>query len=294
MFRVLLYYKYVKITNPDDYVVKHLDFCRSLGVSGRVIIAEEGINGTISGTVEQNNKYIEFMHSDPRFADMEFKIDVVEHHAFKRLSVRLKKELVSFRYTESIDPSVCSGIHLNPNEFYEALQDEDIIILDGRTDYEYDLGHFRNAVRPGVRSFRDFPEWIKANFSKYKEKKILTYCTGGVRCEKLTGFMLKEGFKNVFQLEGGIINYSHNLETRGKLFEGKCYVFDERISIPINYAEEYKIVSCCHHCSKPTDRYVNCANIDCHKQHFECEECEKKYHRSCSIECMDAPRHEFT
>ena len=173
------------------------------------------------------------------------------------------------------------------------MKEEDVIILDGRTDYEFDLGHFRNAVRPPVKSFREFPGWIKNNFKEKKDKKVLTYCTGGVRCEKLSGLLLREGFKEVYQLQGGIVNYSNDPDVKGKLFDGKCYVFDQRISISVNFAEEYKLTGKCHHCWKPTDRYVNCANLDCHKQHFECESCEEKWARSCSKECMQAPRHEL-
>jgi UPF0176 protein len=173
------------------------------------------------------------------------------------------------------------------------MNEDNVVILDGRTDYEYDLGHFKNAVRPPVKSFREFPGWIKNEFGKHKNKKVLTYCTGGVRCEKLSGLLLKKGFNEVYQLEGGIVNYSQDPQIKGKMFEGKCYVFDERISIPVNFTDEYKMTGKCHHCGTATDRYVNCANLDCHRQHFECKECEEKWARSCSEECMNAPRHEI-
>ena len=293
MYRVLLYYKYTKIEIPEIYALEHLDYCRNLGVLGRILIAGEGINGTISGTYEQTDEYIKHMQSDPRFTDMEFKIDEVNGHVFKKLFVRCKNEIVTFRLDKEIDPNKISGKHMKPKEYYEAMNQGDTIILDVRTDYEFDLGHFYNAIRPPVKSFREFPEWVKNDFSKFKDSKVLTYCTGGVRCEKFTGFLISEGFKDVNQLHGGIINYSKDPETRGKAFEGKCYVFDERISVPVNFADEYNIVSKCLHCGKPTDRYVNCANLDCHKQHFECEECEKKWKRSCSVECMNAKRHEI-
>jgi UPF0176 protein len=209
------------------------------------------------------------------------------------MHVRYKKELVTFRHSEEINPNVLSGRHLSPKEFYEKMNENNVVILDGRTDYEYDLGHFKNAVRPPLKSFREFPDWIKSEFGKYKDKKVLTYCTGGVRCEKLTGLLMNEGFKNVYQLQGGIINYSQDAELKGKMFEGKCYVFDERISVPVNFADEYTLTGKCYHCGKAADRYVNCANLDCHMQHFECEECEEKWARSCSEECMNAPRHEI-
>jgi UPF0176 protein len=293
MYQVLLYYKYVKIENPEEFTAFHLEYCKSLGLKGRIIIAAEGINGTCSGTYEMTGRYMKDMHMDKRFAEMDFKIDDVAKHVFRKMHVRFKKELVTFRMEEDFDPNEISGKHLKPKEFYEKMLEEDVIVLDGRTDYEYDLGHFRNAIRPPVKSFRDFPDWVKSEFIKNKDKKILTYCTGGVRCEKLSGYLMKEGFKEVYQLEGGIINYSHDSEVKGKMFDGKCYVFDERISVAVNFAEEYKVTGKCLHCGKPTDRYVNCANLDCHKQHFECEECEKIWSRSCSEKCMKAKRHEI-
>jgi UPF0176 protein len=292
-YRVLLYYKFVKIEDPERFAQNHLEFCKNLGVLGRIIIASEGLNGTISGTYEQTEAYMNEMHKDPRFTDLEFKIDEFSGHVFKKLHVRHKKEIVTFRSEYDINPNQFTGKYLEPADFENALQEDGVVILDGRTDFEYDLGHFKNAVRPEVKSFREFPQWIKKNFSQYKGKKVLTYCTGGIRCEKLSVFMIKEGFKNVCQLHGGIIKYSKDPKVKGKLFEGKCYVFDERISIPVNYTEEYTVTGKCHHCGKPTDRYVNCANIDCHKQHFECEECEVKWKRSCSKECLEAKRHEL-
>lgn len=292
-YRVLLYYKFVKIPEPEVFTQNHLQFCKNLGVLGRIIIADEGINGTISGSYEQTEKYMNELHKDPKFTDLEFKIDEINGHVFKKLRVGHKKEIVTFRSEHYINPNELTGKYLEPVEFNDALNENDVVILDGRTDYEYDLGHFKNAIRPEVKSFREFPEWIKKNFSQYKDKKVLTYCTGGIRCEKLSAFMLKEGFKDVFQLHGGIVKYSKDPEAKGEFFEGKCYVFDERISVPVNFAEEYVITGKCLHCGKPTDRYVNCANLDCHKQHFECKECELKWKRSCSKECMEAKRHEI-
>lgn len=292
-YRVLLYYKFVRIYESESFAQNHLEFCKNLGILGRIIIASEGINGSISGTYNQTETYMNELHKDARFRDLEFKTDEVNSHVFKKLHVKHKKEIVTFRSENDINPNELTGKYLKPVEFSNALQEDDVIILDGRTDYEYDLGHFKNAIRPGVKSFREFPGWLKENFSQYKDKKVLTYCTGGIRCEKLSAFMLKEGFKDVYQLHGGIIKYSKDPEVRGKMFEGKCYVFDERISILVNYAEEYIVTGKCLHCGKPTDRYVNCANLDCHKQHFECEECDAKWKRSCSENCMNAARHEL-
>ncbi|MEP7145413.1 MAG: rhodanese-related sulfurtransferase [bacterium] len=292
-YRILLYYKYVHIKNYENYSRLHLKFCKALGVKGRILIAEEGINGTLSGTLLQTDAYICSMHMDPRFRDMEFKIDKISGHAFKKLYVRPKKEIVTMNLEQDVDPNIITGKHLSPQEFYTAMNNEDVVILDARNDCEYDLGHFKNAIRPDVRTFKEFPAWIKKNSDSLKGKKILTYCTGGVRCEKFTGLLMREGFENVNQLEGGIINYSHDHSTRGSMFEGKCYVFDERISVEVNFAEGYTLIGKCNLCGKPHDRYVNCAHFSCHFQFICCEDCEIKYKRSCSKQCREAEDHEW-
>lgn len=286
-YRILLFYKYVQIEDNEAFAAEHLAFCRSIGVKGRILIAKEGINGTVSGTFAQIEIYMDSLHRNPLFQDIVFKIDEADTPPFQKIFVRHKKELVTFRLEEDVDPNVLSGKHLSPREFHEYLQKEDVLVLDGRNDYEYDIGHFRNAIRPGVDSFRDFPDWIRANLSEYKEKTILTYCTGGVRCEKLSGFLLKEGFKDVYQLDGGIVTYGKDPEVKGDLYLGKCYVFDERISIPINQTAGDVIVGRCYHCGKPEDRYVNCAYDFCHRQHVICVKCEEKHSRFCSEECEE-------
>lgn len=287
-YRILLYYKFVPIEDPELFTAEHLQYCKDLGIKGRILIAAEGINGTLSGTIEQTERYMQDMHANPLFADMVFKIDEADGHAFKKMFVRHKKELVTFRYEQPLDPNVLSGKRLSPVEFHEQLQNEDVIVIDGRNHYEYDIGHFRNAIRPEVESFREFPEWIRENLSQYKDKKVLTYCTGGIRCEKLTGFLLNEGFHDVAQLEGGIVTYSKDEEVKGRLFDGKCYVFDERISVPINRTDEDIVVGKCYHCGKAEDRYINCANTRCHLKHICCEECEAKHRSYCSDACEEA------
>lgn len=291
--RVLLYYKYVPIDDPESFKDEHLKFCKDLGLLGRIIVAPEGINGTVSGTYEQTQIYMDHLKADPRFEDIVFKIDDVEEHTFKKMFVRHKKELVTWRFEEDVDPNQLSGKRLSPKEFYEALQDEDVIVIDGRNDYEYEIGHFRGAIRPDVKASRDFPKWVRENISQFKDKKVLTYCTGGIRCEKFSGFLLKEGFKDVSQLEGGIVTYGKDEEVQGKLWDGKLYVFDERISVPVNRTEEDVIIAKCYYCGKTEDRYVNCANPECNKQHVCCTDCEVKHKRSCSKECLDHPRNRY-
>jgi len=291
-YRVLLYYNYVQIEDPEGYAADHLQFCKDLGLKGRILVAREGINGTVSGTAEQTNAYMEAMHDDPRFKDMVFKIDEHDSHAFKKMHVRPRKELVTLRLEDDVNPLETTGNHLSPKEFFKAMQEEDTVVIDARNDYEYDLGHFRGAVRPDIETFRELPDWIRENKEQFEGKKILTYCTGGIRCEKFSGWMLEEGFENVSQLHGGIVNYGKDPEVQGESWDGRCYVFDERISVPIN-RKEHVIVGVDYFAGEPCERYVNCANPECNKQILCSEENEHKYMRGCTHECRVSPRNMY-
>ncbi|MEM6821467.1 MAG: rhodanese-related sulfurtransferase [Verrucomicrobiota bacterium] len=287
-YQILLYYKYTRIVDPEAFARKHLDACRALGLRGRILVASEGLNGTVSGTVEATNAYIDLVRVSPSFHDMQFKIDVAEDHAFQKMFVRPRTEIVTLGLNEQdVDPNECTGKRLSPVEFLEAMENEDVVILDGRNDYESDLGYFEGAIAPRVRNFRDFPEWIRENLSDVKDKKVLTYCTGGIRCEKLSGFLIREGFQDVSQLEGGIVTYGKDPEVRGKKFKGKCYVFDERIGVDVNSSSDACLVSHCQVTGKPTDRYVNCAYPPCNRQFFISEEGEAKEGRYCSDTCKE-------
>jgi UPF0176 protein len=291
-YRVLLYYKYVTIENPEEVSKDHLDFCNEIGLKGRIIIAAEGINGTVSGTVEQTEAYMRYMDEHPLFSGITFKIDEASEHAFKKMRVRFRPELVTLRLEDDVDPHVQTGKHLKPKEFFEAMQEEDTVVIDARNDYEYDLGHFRGAVRPDILNFRDLPQWIRENKQDFEGKKILTYCTGGIRCEKFSGWLLKEGFEDVSQLEGGIVTYGKDPEVQGELWDGQLYVFDERISVPVNRKESV-VVGKDYFSGEPCERYVNCANPECNKKILCSEENEHKHLRSCSNECRVHPRNRY-
>nr|WP_263326653.1 rhodanese-related sulfurtransferase [Neobacillus sp. Marseille-Q6967] len=291
-YRVLLYYKYVNIENPEEVADEHRQFCNDLGLKGRIIIAAEGINGTVSGTVEQTDAYIKYMDEHPLFSDTVFKIDEASEHAFNKMKVRYRPELVTLRLEDDVDPKVTTGKHLKPKEFFEAMQREDTVVIDARNDYEYDLGHFRGAVRPDILNFRDLPDWIRENKEQFEGKKILTYCTGGIRCEKFSGWLLNEGFEDVSQLEGGIVTYGKDPEVQGELWDGKLYVFDERISVPVN-RKEHVVVGKDYFTGEPCERYVNCANPECNRKILCSEESEHKHLRSCSHECRTHPRNRY-
>jgi UPF0176 protein len=291
-YRVLLYYQYVTIENPEEFVKEHKAFCDELGLKGRILVANEGINGTVSGTVEATNQYMEKMKQDLRFASMIYKIDEADEHAFPKMKVRFRQELVTLRLEDDVNPLELTGTYLSPKEFYERLHDPDTIVLDARNDYEYDLGHFRGAVRPDILNFRDLPDWVRENKEMFADKKIITYCTGGVRCEKFSGWLLKEGFKDVAQLHGGIVTYGKDPEVQGELWDGQLYVFDERISVPVNQ-KEHVIVGKDYFSGEPCERYVNCANPECNRKIITSEENEHKYLRACSHECRVHPRNRY-
>ncbi|CEG26497.1 oxygen-dependent tRNA uridine(34) hydroxylase TrhO [Bacillus sp. B-jedd] len=288
-YRVLLYYMYVHIDNPEEFASQHLDFCKELGLKGRILVAEEGINGTVSGTIEQTDAYMEAMRDDSRFADMVFKIDEADSHAFKKMHVRPRSELVTLRLEDDVNPNEITGQYLEPKEFFEAMQHPDTVVIDARNDYEYDLGHFRGAIRPDIKAFRELPDWIRENKEQLEGKKVLTYCTGGIRCEKFSGWLVKEGFENVGQLHGGIATYGKDPEVKGQLWDGKMYVFDERISVPVNRVE-HVVVGKDYFTGEPCERYVNCANPECNKQILCSEENEHTYLRGCTHECRVHPR----
>ncbi|PIC97612.1 hypothetical protein CSV69_01465 [Sporosarcina sp. P26b] len=291
-YRVLLFYKYVTIEEPEEFAASHLAFCKETGLKGRILVGSEGINGTCSGTVEQTDAYMEHMKADPRFADVWFKIDETDRHAFKKMHVRYRPEIVNLSLPEDVNPLELTGEYLEPEQFLQQMQEENTVILDARNDYEYDLGHFRGAIRPDIENFRDLPEWVNENKEQLEGKKILAYCTGGIRCEKFTGWLKREGFEDVAHLHGGIVSYGKDPEAKGQLWDGQCYVFDERIAVPINQVE-HVIVGRDHFDGTPCERYVNCANPECNAKILCSEENEHLYMRSCSDDCRTHPRNRY-
>lgn len=287
-FRVLLYYLYTPIADPQAYAVAHRGLCERLGLRGRILIGKEGINGTVSGLTADCDAYREAMAADPLTAKMEFKIDEEEGHVFPKLSIKAREEIVTLGLgQEDLDPNEVTGKYLSPAEWREAMKDPNAVMIDARNDYEWELGRFEGALLPPVGNFRDLPQWVRDNREELEGKRILTYCTGGIRCEKFSGFLVKEGFDDVSQLHGGIVTYGKDEEAKGEGYEGSCYVFDQRIGVPVNRTGGAKVVSKCLHCGEPSERYRNCAWKPCNVQHFCCEKCEPGAHRCCTDECRE-------
>jgi UPF0176 protein len=287
-YQTLLYYCYTTIEDAEQFAAEHLEFCTQTGLVGRIIVANEGLNGTISGTPEQCKIYMDAIHADPRFAKTDFKIDEVDEPSFIKMHVRYKPEIVhsGLRNPELINPQAETGIHLEPKDFMEMKDRDDVIILDVRSNYEHSVGRFKNAITLDIENFREFPEKIN-ELAQYKDKKILTYCTGGIKCEKASALLLKEGFNEVYQLHGGIIKYGK--EAGGKDFEGKCYVFDNRVVVDVNQVNPV-VISECRNCGTRTPKMINCANPECNEHFTQCDECGEKLDGCCSEVCMEHPR----
>ena len=283
-YSVLLYYCFASVEEPHVEAATQRAWCEELGLKGRLILANEGINGTLSGLEHQTAEYMARMASHPLFGSTEFKIDSHDRHAFKKLSVKVRPEIVTLGLPT--DPLGKTGERLEPAEFRRRMADPEAIILDIRNDYEFEMGRFQGAIRPPVESFREFPQWLRDRFGDAMDRPILTYCTGGIRCEKLTAWMVAEGFKNVSQLHGGIFSYVKDPQTNGVGFDGDCFMFDDRLSIPVGAP-----ISCCEKCTCATARYVNCSNADCNRLYFLCEACEAANGLSCSDSCDQAARH---
>lgn len=288
-YEVLLFYKYCQIPDPEAYASAHRDLCCQLDLRGRILIAAEGINATVSGLQSNTERYRELMDADEMTRGIEWKIDLETSHVFPKLSVKVRDEVVTLDLgANDFSPEDTTGTYLNPVEWREMMTRDDVVMLDARNDYEWELGRFEGAILPGVASFRDLPAWVRAHRAELEGKKILSYCTGGIRCEKFSGFLLKEGFSEVYQLHGGIVTYGKDPEAKGAGFEGECYVFDERVTVPVNRTENATIISLCKRCGANTNRYLNCLWKPCNEQIFVCEECEKTKGCYCDKVCKEA------
>ncbi len=288
-FEVLLYYHYFRPVDPEAYFRVHRDLCQRLGLRGRVLIGHEGINGTVSGPTAATGRYRAILGSDARTAAMTFKCDPCQGHVFPKLSVKFRPEIVTLGLPpeEDIDPNTLTGERLAPVEWAEAMADPEAVIIDGRNRYEWELGHFRGAVCPDIENFREFPAWLEAHRESLAGRKLLTYCTGGIRCEKLSGYLRRQGFDEVYQLNGGIIEYGKDPATQGRNFDGLCYVFDQRVAVEVNHTDTRRVVSRCQHCREPSARYRNCAWPPCNEQIFLCERCEAERGKYCGEACRE-------
>ena len=227
---VIAFYKFVPLPDCEEMRIPLRTFCQQHGVMGTILLANEGINGTIAGSREGIDAVIAHLQSDPRFADFEWKESYHDDMPFEKMKVRLKREIVGLGVPQ-IDPLRKVGTYVSPEEWNALISDPDVIIVDTRNNYEVELGTFKGAIDPHTKAFREFPKFVEENLDPEKNKKVAMFCTGGIRCEKASSYLLDKGFQEVYHLQGGILKYLETIPSDESLFEGECFVFDERVTL---------------------------------------------------------------
>jgi UPF0176 protein len=246
-YLVVTFYQFVAL---PDYCQKKLEiqkYCQKKEIKGTILLAAEGINGTIAGTNQAIAEVIAWLRADARLANLEVKESFCDYLPFQRLKIRLKKEIVTFGQPTA-NPLEKTGIHLTTQEWNQLLQEPDVLVIDTRNSYEVALGTFTGAIDPQIDHFRQFPEYIQNNLEKNNHQKIALFCTGGIRCEKAASFLLNQGFSEVYQLKGGILKYLEEVSSDASLWQGECFVFDERVALTANLqVGHYEMCSACGH-----------------------------------------------
>jgi len=224
------FYKFVSL--PDFKVLRAplLEFCEQRAVKGTILLAAEGINGTIAGVADSVREVLDYLRRDPRLADLEHKESAAAKQPFYRMKVRLKREIVTMGVPD-VDPTRMAGTYVRPEDWNRLIEQPDVVVVDVRNDYEVELGTFAGAVNPNTRSFRELPQWVRDHEALKSKPKVAMFCTGGIRCEKSTAFLRSEGFAEVYHLQGGILKYLETVPAEQSRWQGECFVFDERVAI---------------------------------------------------------------
>ncbi|MCX7084498.1 MAG: rhodanese-related sulfurtransferase [Methylococcales bacterium] len=223
-------YKFVALNDYQDLRLPLHNEMEKLDIRGTLLLANEGINGTVAGSNDGINRLLTWLKADDRLADIDYKLSFTDNMPFNRTKVKLKKEIVTMGI-EGIDPKQVVGTYVDPLEWNALISDPDVILIDTRNDYEFTVGTFRNAINPNTESFREFPDYVKNNLNPEQHKKVAMFCTGGIRCEKSTAYLKEQGFENVYHLKGGILKYLEMVPEEQTLWEGECFVFDDRITV---------------------------------------------------------------
>lgn len=283
-YEVIAFYLFTPIPNPQEEVVLHKHFFLNRDVMCRIYISEEGFNGQMSAAEEDSKAYQEWMIS--RGYQTQFKIHPHHEHVFPRQTVKYRRQLVAFGVHVDVAQG---GDHVSPQEWKEMLEKEDgHVVLDIRNDYEWKIGHFEGAECPPCEKSLDFHRYTEELITRIDKENtpVLMYCTGGIRCEIYSVLLKQKGVKKVFQLQGGVINYG--LQEGSNHWQGKLFVFDDRLAIPLAQ-EEMEPIGECHHCGQAADSYYNCADMDCNALFICCPACFQKYVGCCKAECMESP-----
>lgn len=290
--KIILYYTFVPITDPAAIRLWQKSLCERLNLRGRILISTHGINGTVSGDIDDVKAYVKETKSYAPFKATVFKWSDGAREDFPRLSIKVKDEIVAFDVADELEVDqngvVGGGTHLKPEEVHQLVEErgDDVVFFDGRNAYEAAVGKFKNAVVPDVRTSRDFKKELDdPKYNAIKDKPVVTYCTGGIRCEVLSMMMKKRGFKEVYQMDGGIVKYGEKYGDKG-LWEGSLYVFDDRMGV--KFSADGKDIGACVHCQTATSNYENCAYKPCNNLVLICETCLAKQGKEyCSAICRE-------
>ena len=223
-------YKFVSLPDYEALREPLLDVCRDAGIKGTLLLAQEGINGTVSGTREGLDTLLAYLRSDERLVDLEHKESVHDSQPFLRMKVKLKREIVTMG-VPSVDPNRVVGTYVAPGDWNTLLDDPEVVLVDTHNDYEYAIGSFDGAIDPDIETFREFPAWVAENLDPDRNKKVAMFCTGGIRCEKASSYLLEQGFEAVYHLRGGILKYLEEVPEDETRWHGECFVFDERVAV---------------------------------------------------------------
>ncbi len=280
MQKILLYYKFAPISDPHAVMLWQKTLADSLHLRGRILVSAQGLNGTVGGDIDDLKAYVKATKQYPQFKDIVFKWSDGSRDDFPRMSVKVRRELVGFQNSEDefdVDESgvVGGGTHLKPNEVNELVQKygEDVVFFDGRNAHEAKIGKFKGAVVPNTNTSRDFIAELESDkYDDIKDKKVVTYCTGGIRCEVISAMMKKRGFKDVYQIDGGIVKYGEQFGDDG-LWEGHLRVFDKRMTM--TFSDKAKTIGQCTHCGGKTSNFENCAFANCNDLVLICEDCKQ-------------------
>lgn len=288
MQKVILYYKFIPVSDPVMTMRWQRELCTRLGLKGRIIISPHGINGTLGGDMESLLQYKREMNRSVTFKDIVYKWSDGTGDEFPRLSVKVRPELVAFGAPDEVvvDASgvVGTGKHLKPHQVHELVEKhgKDVVFFDGRNAYEASVGTFKDAIVPDTRTTADFLREIESDkYDDIKDKQVVTYCTGGVRCEILSVLMKKRGFKDVYQIDGGIVKYGEAYGDDG-LWEGSLHIFDGRMAH--RFSDRSKDIGTCVHCAGKTSRFINCADVACNRLVLVCDDCQAEtYCEECTV-----------
>ena len=279
MQKVLLYYKFTPISDPEAVKLWQKTLCDGLGLKGRILISRHGINGTVGGDIDACKAYVKATKQYPGFKDILWKWSDGTGQDFPRMSVKHRRELVGFKNSDDefdvdMDGVIGGGKHLKPHEVNEMVEKygDDVVFFDGRNAHEAKIGKFKNAVVPNTNTSRDFIAELESDkYDDIKNKKVISYCTGGIRCEVISAMMKKRGFTDVYQIDGGIVKYGEKYGDDG-LWEGSLRVFDNRMTV--NFSDHTKTIGECTHCNGKTSNFENCAHMECNDLVLICEKCK--------------------